>query len=182
MATVSLPGKAGKIKIMKMNSHYLTLPLIGKLKVISNNNSIIEIKYITETPGEDLKEGGAIPSKNFFSTYPAEVKKLKDQLIEYLKADRREFQIEYQLAGTDFQQAILDETAKIPYGQTVSYKELAKRAGSPRAWQATGQALKNNRLPIIIPCHRVICSSGIGGYNGGLKLKKTLLKLEGSIN
>ena len=179
MATVSLQVRAGKIKIM--NSYYLSLPLIGKLKVISNNTSIIEIKYIIESPGEDLEEGEAI-SKNFSSTYPAEVKKLKDQLIEYLKADRREFQIEYQLTGTNFQQAILDETAKIPYGQTVSYKELAKRTGSPRAWQATGQALKNNRLPIIIPCHRVIGSSGLGGYNGGLKLKKTLLKLEGSIN
>jgi len=180
MATVSLPGKAGKIKIM--NSHYLTLPQIGHLKIISNKNHIIEINFISEFSGKDLEEGEAISLKIFSGIYPAEVEKLKNQLIEYLKADRREFQIDYQLAGTDFQQAILDETAKIPYGQTVSYKELAKRAGSPRAWQATGQALKKNRLPIIIPCHRVIGSSGLGGYNGGLKLKKTLLKLEGSIN
>ena len=180
MATVSLPVRAGKIKIM--NSYYLNLPLIGHLKIISNKNRIIEINFISEFSGENLGEGEVIPSKNSSVSYPAEVKKLKDQLIEYLKVDRSEFQIDYQLAGTDFQQAILDETAKIPYGQTVSYKELAKRAGSPRAWQATGQALKNNRLPIIIPCHRVIGSSGLGGYNGGLKLKKTLLKLEGSIN
>ena len=165
-----------------MNSHYLTLPQIGHLKIISNKNRIIEINFISESSGEDFEEGEAISLKTFSGIYPAEVEKLKNQLIEYLKADRREFQIDYQLAGTDFQQAILDETAKIPYGQTVSYKELAKRAGSPRAWQATGQALKKNRLPIIIPCHRVIGSSGLGGYNGGLKLKKTLLKLEGSIN
>ena len=179
MATVSLQVRAGKIKIM--NSYYLSLPLIGHLKIISDKNLIIEIKFISESSEENLKEGEAI-SKTFSGSYPAEVKKIKDQLIEYLKVDRSEFQIDYQLAGTDFQQAILDETAKIPYGQTVSYKELAKRAGSPRAWQATGQALKKNRLPIIIPCHRVIGSSGLGGYNGGLKLKKTLLKLEGSIN
>ena len=158
-----------------MNSYYISLALIGQLKVIYNKNSIIEISFISESEREEIAH-----NKISIETLPAIVKELKIQLIEYIKSSRKEFQLDYQFSGTDFQQKILKETARIPYGQTVSYKELAENVGSPRAWQATGQALKKNKLPIIIPCHRVVGSRGLGGYTGGLKLKKTLLKLEGS--
>ncbi|MFW5790317.1 MAG: methylated-DNA--[protein]-cysteine S-methyltransferase [Halanaerobiaceae bacterium] len=162
-----------------MNSYYFNLPLIGQLKIISNKNRILEINFISEAASEEISQVKVV-SRKFSETYPAEVEKLKSQLIEYFQSRRQEFQIAYQLSGTDFQQKILKETARIPYGQTVSYKELAEKAGSPGAWQAAGQALKHNKLPVIIPCHRVVGTNGLGGYNGGLKIKKTLLELEGS--
>ena len=171
MAMVNLPVKIEKEKIM--NSYYIYLPLIEYLKIVCDDERIIEINFISK----NIEETGQI---NAINNLPTEIKELKSQLIEYFQSNRKKFQIDFQLSGTDFQQAILTETAKIPYGQTVSYKELAERAGLHGAWQATGQALKKNKLPIIIPCHRVVGSSGLGGYNGGLKLKKTLLKLEGS--
>ncbi len=178
MDMASLPVKTEKIKIM--NSYLLKLPLIGQLKVISYENSIIEINFISEPAGEDLEQAQVL-SKTLPETFPAEIVNLKSQLTEYLQSNRREFQIDYQFTGTGFQQKILNETTRIPYGQTVSYKELAEKSGSPGAWQAAGQALKKNKLPIIIPCHRVVGSKGLGGYNGGLKLKKILLKLESSL-
>lgn len=173
MVMESLPVKTEKIKMM--NSNYLNLPLIGQLKIISNKKRIIEIKFISESTREEIDQRKALSS-----TLPEEVENLKNQLIEYFQSKRQKFQINYIISGTDFQQKILRETARIPYGQTISYKELAEKAGSPRAWQATGQALKNNKLPIVIPCHRVVGIKGLGGYNGGLKLKKLLLSLEES--
>ncbi len=173
MVMESLPVKKERIKTM--NSYYLNLPLIGLLKVCSNKNSLTAINFISETSDEKMDQD-KIQSENL----SAEVERLKIQLLEYLQSERQEFQLDYKFSGTDFQQKILKETTKIPYGQTVSYKELAEKAGSPGAWQAAGQALKNNKLPIIIPCHRVVGTKGPGGYNGGLKLKKALLNLEGS--
>lgn len=163
-----------KAMVMIMNNYYLNFPLIGKLKISYENNSLIEINYNFEL----ISESGIVESEQE-AALPQEVQKLKDQLTEYLQSKRKEFQLDYKVSGTDFQQRVLKETARIPYGQTLSYKELAEKAGSPRAWQATGQVLKNNKLPIIIPCHRVIGTNGPGGYNGGLKLKKALLNLEG---
>jgi len=68
---------------------------------------------------------------------------------------------------------------KIPYGKTVSYKELAVRIGKPRAYRAVANACGKNRLPIIIPCHRVIASDGVGGYSAGVDIKRRLLEIEG---
>ena len=82
--------------------------------------------------------------------------------------------------GTIFQRRVWAETAKIPFGETVSYGELAARAGSPRAARAVGSAMANNPLPILVPCHRIICSNGgLGGYGGGLDMKRWLLRHEG---
>jgi len=72
--------------------------------------------------------------------------------------------------------------AKIPYGETLSYREVALRAGFPRAFRAAGGALGRNPLPIIVPCHRVIRSDGgLGGFGGGIEIKKFLLELEGAL-
>ena len=68
--------------------------------------------------------------------------------------------------------------SKIPYGKTISYADLAKQAGKPLAYRAVGTACGKNPLPLIIPCHRVISQQGLGGFTGGLKIKKFLLNLE----
>ena len=84
---------------------------------------------------------------------------------------------------TDFQRLVWKEIEKIPYGETRSYQDIAIRIGRPRSYRAVANACGKNPLPIIRPCHRVICSNGeIGGYsiNGGVTLKKALLKCESS--
>jgi methylated-DNA-[protein]-cysteine S-methyltransferase len=101
------------------------------------------------------------------------------QLEEYFAGTRKVFDLPLQLSGTDFQVQVLRELQQIPYGQTVSYGEIAKRIGRPKAMRAVGAANGRNPLPIIIPCHRVIGSSGdLTGFGGGLDTKEALLRLE----
>ena len=102
------------------------------------------------------------------------------QLREYLDGKRKEFDLRLHLTGTDFQKQVLSEVARIPYGQTATYGEIARRIDKPGASQAVGAANGSNPLPIVIPCHRIVAGDGIGGYAGGLELKRKLLKLEGA--
>jgi O-6-methylguanine DNA methyltransferase len=101
------------------------------------------------------------------------------QVGEYLGGKRRGFDVDVSaLSGTDFQKAVWREMTKIPYGQTRSYKQLAEAIGKPKAYRAVANACGKNPLPIVIPCHRVVASHGIGGFSLGLKLKRQLLKIE----
>lgn len=101
------------------------------------------------------------------------------QLQEYFAGKRTVFTVPYALNGTSFQQAVWTQIAKIPYGQTVTYKDIAQAIDKPRAFQATGRAVGANPLAILIPCHRVVGSNGeLTGYAFGLEMKKSLLDLE----
>jgi methylated-DNA-[protein]-cysteine S-methyltransferase len=102
------------------------------------------------------------------------------QLDEYFQGARQEFELEVVLQGTPFQRDVWTELAEIPFGETVSYAELAQMVGRPRAFRAVGQANGANPLAIVLPCHRVLASGGgIGGYGGGIETKRRLLALEG---
>jgi len=102
------------------------------------------------------------------------------QLDEYFGRRRTTFDLALALEGTPFQRAVWAQLAEIPYGETITYAELAARVGSPRACRAVGAANGANPIPIILPCHRVVASGGgLGGYGGGLEMKRTLLALEG---
>jgi methylated-DNA-[protein]-cysteine S-methyltransferase len=85
------------------------------------------------------------------------------------------------LLGTPFQVLVWRGLMEIPYGQVISYNELANRIGNPNSPRAVGNAVGANPIPIIVPCHRVVSSRGLGGYSSGIEIKKTLLRLEGSI-
>jgi methylated-DNA-[protein]-cysteine S-methyltransferase len=101
------------------------------------------------------------------------------QLEEYFSGIRKEFELPLHLSGTEFQVQVLEELQKIPYGETTSYGDIAKRIGRPKAMRAVGAANGRNPIPIIIPCHRVIGSSGdLTGFGGGLDTKEALLRLE----
>jgi methylated-DNA-[protein]-cysteine S-methyltransferase len=107
---------------------------------------------------------------------------LKDaamQLEEYFAGERTGFDVPLELDGTPFQKEVWAELARLGYGETISYGELARRVGRPNGPRAVGQANGRNPIPIIVPCHRVLASNGIGGYGGGLKMKRALLALEG---
>ena len=101
------------------------------------------------------------------------------QLRAYFAGELESFDLSLAPEGTVFQQKVWDELCKIPYGETISYGELAKRIGNPNASRAVGLANGSNPIPIIIPCHRVIGSNGkLTGYGGGLPIKEKLLALE----
>lgn len=101
------------------------------------------------------------------------------QLEEYFTARRREFQLPLDLRGTPFQQKVWNALLEIPYGETRSYAAVARSIGEPKAFRAVGAANGANPVAIIVPCHRVISSGGgLGGYGGGVALKRRLLALE----
>jgi methylated-DNA-[protein]-cysteine S-methyltransferase len=103
----------------------------------------------------------------------------RQQLTEYFAGERKDFDLPLSLRGTEFQLLVLEELKTIPYGETTSYGDIAKRIGRPKAVRAVGAANGRNPIPIIVPCHRVIGSSGdLTGFGGGLDTKTALLRLE----
>ena len=103
------------------------------------------------------------------------------QVAAYLEGKRHDFDLPVATAGTPFQQRVWREIARIPYGETITYAELAKRAGSPGSARAAGAATGRNPLSIIVPCHRVVGAKGaLTGYAGGVDRKARLLALEGA--
>jgi methylated-DNA-[protein]-cysteine S-methyltransferase len=106
------------------------------------------------------------------------------ELDQYFEGRRREFELKLdrRLVRPGFYDRVLRETAKLPFGLTASYGEIAGRAGNPRAYRAAGTALGRNPIPIIVPCHRVLLAGGkLGNYGGGPAMKEFLLRLEGAI-
>jgi AraC family transcriptional regulator of adaptative response/methylated-DNA-[protein]-cysteine methyltransferase len=103
----------------------------------------------------------------------------RNELQEYFAGTRKKFTVPLEFPGSEFQRKVWTELLKIPYSATISYEELARRAGSPRGQRAAGSANGLNRIGIVIPCHRVVNKSGdLGGYGGGLWRKQALLDLE----
>lgn len=113
---------------------------------------------------------------------PESLAPYRRQLADYFAGERKRFSLPLDLSRmTDFQKRVLTTISSIPAGAVWSYRQVAEAIGKPKAARAVGQALGNNPLPIILPCHRVIASDGsLGGYAGGLPIKRKLLKLEGA--
>ena len=138
---------------------------IGKLKIEYDSDAITGI-----TSAKNEKEQGIRSELS---------DKTALQLEEYFDGKRKEFDIPIKLLGTEFQKKVWNELLKIPYGETVSYKDIAINTGNPKACRAVGMANHNNPILIIVPCHRVINENKkLGGYALGLDLKRRLLELE----
>lgn len=121
----------------------------------------------------------AKPERGWVESATGPVAQTVEQLREYFAGQRREFDLPLAVEGTQFQQTVWRALQEIPYGETISYGELARRVGNPKASRAAGSANGKNRIPIVIPCHRVIAAGGkLGGFGGGLPVKQALLKLE----
>jgi methylated-DNA-[protein]-cysteine S-methyltransferase len=104
------------------------------------------------------------------------------EMREFLAGKRRAFECPLDLRGTDFQLRCWNQLLKIPYGEVITYAQLAQRVGSPNGFRAVGHANGQNPIAIIVPCHRVIASDGtLGGYGGGLPMKQWLLDREGVV-
>jgi O-6-methylguanine DNA methyltransferase len=107
------------------------------------------------------------------------VDRVERQLGEYFAGARRDFDLPLDHPGSAFQERVWGELRRIPYGTTISYRELGERVDAAPAWRAVGRANGSNRLAVIIPCHRVVATGGgLGGYGGGLDAKRYLLDLE----
>lgn len=123
---------------------------------------------------EAMLQAGRVFEEKPYTRYPAGA-----LLKAYFEGERVAFDTPLRLTGTDFQKRVWTEMTRIPYGEVVSYGELARRAGC-RAYRAVGQACHRNPLPLLVPCHRVIASGGrLGGFGGGEDIKRLLLRFEG---
>ena len=114
---------------------------------------------------------------------PRALDEARRELDDYFAGRRTAFDLELDLRGqARFAVTVLDELARVPYGRTATYGELATRAGNPRAARAVGMVMNRNPIPIVLPCHRIVGASGsLVGYGGGLERKEHLLRLEGAI-
>lgn len=107
------------------------------------------------------------------------LERLKVELREYFDGFRRDFEVPLALAGTPFQERVWRRLLEIPYGQTITYDDLARQVACPGGQRAVGRANGDNRIAVVVPCHRVVRSGGtLGGYGGGLARKRRLLGLE----
>jgi methylated-DNA-[protein]-cysteine S-methyltransferase len=143
---------------------------VGRLFLESDGDVLIAIRL--PSPANVARDAGGHDA-------PPVLKDTATQLEEYFAGDRTEFDLPMELDGTEFQREVWRELTRIPYGETISYGELARRVGRPRGPRAVGQANGRNPIPIIVPCHRVLASNGVGGYGGGLPMKRALLAVEG---
>jgi methylated-DNA-[protein]-cysteine S-methyltransferase len=150
---------------------------IGTLVLEADDGALTHIELPSAGPGRRSRRGGNGDAAKAGTGPLADA---ASQLEEYFAGRRRRFDLPLSLSGTDFQREVWRTLADIPYGTTVSYAELAAMVGRPNAYRAVGQANGANPLPIVLPCHRVVASGGrIGGYGGGLPMKRQLLALEG---
>ncbi len=148
---------------------------VGRITLVADDTALISLTW-----GDDFQKS----DENFYQQdkkgqHPILVK-AQDQLKEYFAGKRKFFDLPLDTQGTDFQKSVWSELLNIPYGKYISYGEQAKRLGRPKAQRAVGAANGKNPIGIIIPCHRVLGSSGcLTGFAAGLKVKRKLLELEG---
>lgn len=147
-----------------INRYKYSLP-IGFMEIVDNGREIIGI-HITDNCNND-----GVKSELSERAYI--------ELKEYFEGKRKCFDLPVKAEGTEFQTKVWNELTEIPYGETISYGEIAKRIGNPKASRAVGGANNKNPIIIVIPCHRVIGANGsLVGYGGGIEVKKKLLELE----
>ena len=163
-----------------MNKIYYSFfdsPLLKKVFVASTERGICMVDFLKSEKDflRRLKE-----------RFPGEIirddrrsKNVLNQIKKYLKGELQRFDCKLDFKGTTFQKKVWSALAKIPYGQTRSYKEIARSIGYPKAFRAVGNANGRNSIPLILPCHRVIESNGgLGGFGHGIEIKRRLLDFE----
>ena len=160
---------------MKTITHYsiLNTTSLGNLLLTADENHLTGIYF------EDCDHVPASRSQWRINPEHEVLVQASTQLEEYFKGTRARFSIPLRSAGTDFQERIWQEIALIPFGQTITYSDLADWVGAPDAIRAAGAATGRNPISIVVPCHRVVGKNGsLTGYAGGLKRKRHLLALE----
>jgi methylated-DNA-[protein]-cysteine S-methyltransferase len=154
---------------------------VGALLVATTDRGLCRIVYDAEPEREEERLARTYGLRVLRS--PRAVDDARRQLDGYFEGRLRRFDLPVDLSAVGgFHRDVLRELAKVPFGQLTTYGTLAARAGRPRAARAVGTAMNRNPLPIVLPCHRVVGSTGkLVGYGGGLERKELLLRLEGAI-
>ncbi|WKK62075.1 methylated-DNA--[protein]-cysteine S-methyltransferase [Corynebacterium sp. P3-F1] len=154
----------------ELQFHEIDSP-IGRIGVVVSPAGVAKVLFESDDIDAEREKIGA----------EAVVPLAAAQLSEYFSGQRREFTVPLDFRfATGFREEVLRELARVPYGQTTTYRELAKKVGNPKAVRAVGGACANNPLPLLVPCHRVLRVDGeLGGYRGGSEMKRFLLGLEG---
>lgn len=155
-----------------MHYCYITnFPKIGSVEIISDGTAICGLRPVSET--------STYLSSSENKKLPRIIEQCIEELNAYFSGENKKFSFPISQQGTKFQQAVWTELTKIPYGETISYAELAKRIGNPKAVRAVGTANGRNKIFIVVPCHRVIMANGdLGGYAMGTDVKRFLIDLE----
>jgi methylated-DNA-[protein]-cysteine S-methyltransferase len=153
---------------------------IGDLLVAASDHGLAAISFDSD-PEDQLERLARIAGPRVLRS-PRSVDLARRELDEYFEGRRRNFDVSLDLrALPPFTLSVLDELARVPYGETTTYGKLALRVGHPRAARAVGTVMNRNRIPIVLPCHRVVGATGsLTGYAGGLDVKERLLELEGA--
>lgn len=153
---------------------------LGRLLVVVTPRGLARLSYPGEEIDAQLGEISERISPSILEA-PEQTDAVRRQLDAYFAGRRHDFEvpIDWRLVR-GFARPVLEATARIPFGQVSTYREVAAEAGSPKAYRAAGNALGSNPIPIVVPCHRVLhAGGGLGGYTGGLDRKRYLLELEG---
>jgi methylated-DNA-[protein]-cysteine S-methyltransferase len=152
---------------------------LGTLLLAKTERGLCRIEYDPD-PDRGVERLARTFGRRVLRT-PGALDDARRQLDEYFDGRRRLFELDLDLglATTPFSRRVLDELARVPYGEVTTYGTLAAQAGKPHAARAVGTVMNRNPIPIVLPCHRVVGASGsLVGYGGGLERKQTLLQLE----
>ncbi len=167
----------------------------GAIHVAVSERGIVAVHLAEETPDfvDGLTRrlhGTVLPAEDAEAphTWRLALAVAGEQIADYLAGRRRSFELPIDLRVSAWDRLVLLEAARVPYGQTIAYGELARRIGHPGANQAVGGAMGRNPIGLVIPCHRVVAANGLGGYGGAsyadrqnaLALKRALLEIEGA--
>ena len=153
---------------------------VGELVVAATERGLVRIG-LPGQPLERVLEQLAEGVSPRVMSYPRRLDEARRELDQYFagKRERFELPVDWRLSHAGFYRRVLRATAKVPFGEVITYGQAAERAGSPRAFRAAGSALGSNPVPIVVPCHRVVRAGGeLGNYGGGPDMKRFLLELE----
>lgn len=160
---------------MNYSYKYMDSP-VGRLTLIASEKGLAAILWENDDPNRVHAKAHTEDNNNTF------LLETEQQLREYFDGHRDSFSVPLDLEGTTFQKQVWEALATIPYGETRNYKQIAEQIGNPKSVRAVGAANGRNPISIILPCHRVIGSSGhLTGFAGGLETKALLLSMEGAV-
>jgi methylated-DNA-[protein]-cysteine S-methyltransferase len=156
---------------------------VGPLLAASTRRGLVEIGFRADSELDSMLTRLAARLSPRVLEAPARLDEVRRELDEYFSGRRTSFDVplDWSLSG-GFTRRVLRATARVPYGQVSTYREMATRAGNSKAVRAAGNALGANPIPIVVPCHRILRTGGsLGGYGGGVERKEFLLRLEGAL-
>ncbi len=174
-----LAARASEAGLLDVAYATLDTPL-GTLVVAGTRRGVVRVALPGERLDDVLAELAESVSPRVLS-YPSRLDEARTELDQYFAGKRQRFELslDWRLSHPGFYRRVLRATAKVPFGEVITYTDAAERAGSPRAFRAAGSALGSNPIPIVVPCHRVVRAGGdIGNYGGGPEMKRFLLELE----